>query len=203
MTVISNIQVVKTIEMFGIVMTLGNTANATLFMTSDLLNEKYGRKEAKHAVWFGFFTLLMTTIIMQMALRFTPAASEMAHAAQSSLTTIFDWMPRLVVASLSAYFVSQFLDVKLFSWVRERYPKAGQLWIRSNGSTGMSQMVDSLVFCTIAFTGMVPWSVWFQIFMTTYVLKLLISVLSTPILYWARSFPVREHAEGKEADRNT
>ncbi|NEZ44855.1 queuosine precursor transporter [Paenibacillus alvei] len=192
MTVIANIQVGKTIEMFGVVMTLGNTANATLFMTSDLLNEKFGRKEAKRAVWFGFFTLIMTTIIMQMALRFTPEASDMANAAQASLSTIFDFMPRLVVASLTAYFVSQFLDVKLFSMVKERYPKAGQLWIRSNGSTGISQMADSLVFCTIAFAGIVPWDVWFQIFITTYVIKLIISVLSTPILYWARSFPVRD-----------
>lgn len=54
MTIVANIQVGKTIEMFGIVMTLGNAANASLFMTSDLLNEKYGPKEARRAVWFGF-----------------------------------------------------------------------------------------------------------------------------------------------------
>ncbi|MCE5169161.1 queuosine precursor transporter [Paenibacillus profundus] len=194
MTVIANIQVAKTIEMFGIVMTLGNTANASLFMTSDLLNEKYGPKEARRAVWFGFFTLIMTTVIMQMALVFTPQPTDIA---QPSLETIFGLMPRLALGSLTAYFVSQFLDVKLFALVRAKYPKANQLWIRSNGSTGISQLADSLVFCTIAFagSGLYTWDVWFQIFLTTYVVKLILSIASTPFLYWARSFRVPDYLE--------
>ncbi|MFD0617255.1 queuosine precursor transporter [Paenibacillus sp. GCM10027629] len=191
-TVIANIQVTKNIEMFGFVMTLGNTIYGTIYLTSDLLNEKYGEKEAKKAVWFGFFTLITTTIMMQMALQFKPHESGME--AQAAMELIFGMMPRLALGSLSAYFVSQFLDVRIYTFLKKVFPKPNQLWIRSNGSTGISQLVDSAVFCTIAFAGVkgYSWDVWFDIFITTYVLKFIISVASTPALYIARGFKIKE-----------
>lgn len=185
-TVIANIQVTKTIDMFGIVMTLGNTMYVSLYMTSDLLNEKYGQKEARKAVWFGFFTLLMTTLIMQMALFFTPAEGDFA---QDSLKNIFGLMPRLALGSLSAYFVSQFLDVKLYSWIRKFYPKPEHFWIRNNGSTMISSFVDTLIFCLIAFS--IPnygWGVWVEILLTTYIIKFVLTAVGTPFLYKARTF---------------
>lgn len=185
-TVIANIQVTKTIDMFGIVMTLGNTMYVSLYMTSDLLNEKYGQEEARKAVWFGFFTLLMTTVIMQMALFFTPAEGDFA---QDSLKNIFGLMPRLALGSLSAYFVSQFLDVKLYSWIRKFYPKPEHFWIRNNGSTMISSFVDTLIFCLIAFS--IPsygWGVWVEILLTTYIIKFVLTAVGTPFLYKARTF---------------
>ncbi|AIQ72854.1 MULTISPECIES: queuosine precursor transporter [Paenibacillus] len=189
-TVIANIQVAKTIAMpFDIVMTLGNTMYVTLYMTSDLLNEKYGRAEARKAVWFGFFTLLMTTVIMQMVLVFKPQETDIA---QSSLETIFGLMPRLALGSLTAYFISQFLDVRLYSWIRKYYSTSSQLWIRSNGSTMISSFVDTLIFCTIAFAGLYDWNVWLEILLTTYLAKFLLTAVSTPILYIARTFTFSE-----------
>jgi len=189
-TVIANIQVTKNIEMFGFVMTLGNTIYGTIYLTSDLLNEKYGEKEAKKAVWFGFFTLITTTIMMQMALQFKPHESGLEM--QSALEMIFGLMPRLALGSLAAYFISQFLDVRIYTFLKKVFNKPNQLWIRSNGSTGISQLVDSAVFCTIAFAGVYSWDVWFDIFITTYVLKFIISVASTPALYIARGFKFKE-----------
>lgn len=191
-TIIANIQVVKTIEMFGIVMTLGNTMYVSLYLTSDLLNEKYGRAEAKKAVWFGFFTLIMTTIIMQMALVFQPQESDIA---QSSMETIFGLMPRLALGSLTAYFISQFLDVRLYAWIRRFYPKPHQLWIRNNGSTMASSFVDTLIFCTIAFAGEYSLRVWLEILFTTYIIKFVLTAVGTPFLYIARSF---QHKEDRE-----
>ncbi|KPV55978.1 membrane protein [Paenibacillus sp. A3] len=188
-TVLANIQVVKTIELLGIVMTLGNTIYTSIYMSTDLLNEKYGTKEAKQAVWFGFFSLVASTVIMQMALVFTPQESDIA---QSSLETIFGLMPRLAAASLCAYFISQFLDVRVYSYLKKRFPVYNQFWIRTNGSTGLSQLVDSLVFCTIAFAGVYTLDVWLQILLTTYLFKFVISVASTPVLYIARSFRFKE-----------
>ncbi|WHY20590.1 queuosine precursor transporter [Paenibacillus sp. G2S3] len=198
-TVIANIQVAKTIAMpFDIVMTLGNTMYVTLYMTSDLLNEKYGRAEARKAVWFGFFTLLMTTVIMQMVLVFKPQETDIA---QSSLETIFGLMPRLALGSLTAYFISQFLDVRLYSWIRKYYSTSSQLWIRSNGSTMISSFVDTLIFCTIAFAGLYNWSVWFEILLTTYLAKFLLTALSTPILYIARTFTFAEDGTPSSAHK--
>lgn len=191
-TIIANIQVVKTIEMFGIVMTLGNTMYVSLYLTSDLLNEKYGRAEAKKAVWFGFFTLIMTTILMQMALQFQPQETDIA---QSSMETIFGLMPRLALGSLTAYFISQFLDVRLYAWIRRFYPKPHQLWIRNNGSTMASSFVDTLIFCTIAFAGEYSLRVWLEILFTTYVIKFVLTAVGTPFLYIARNF---QHKDDRE-----
>lgn len=184
-TLLANIQVVKTIEIFGIVMTLGNTIYATIYLTTDLLNEKYGEKEARKAVWFGFFTMIMSLVIMQMVLHFKPGEDDFS---QDALQTIFGTTPRIVLGSLCAYFVSQFLDVRIFSRLKVAYPNRSQLWIRNNGSTGLSQLVDTLIFSSIAFIGLYPWDVWWEIAITTYVLKFVISAASTPVIYLARSF---------------
>ncbi|MEC0178454.1 queuosine precursor transporter [Paenibacillus favisporus] len=189
-TVIANIQVTKTIDIFGIVLTLGNTMYVSLYMTSDLLNEKYGRKEAQKAVWFGFFTLLMTTLLMQMALFFTPDESDLA---QESLQNIFGLMPRLALGSLTAYFVSQFLDVRLYAWLRKLFGARNQFWIRNNGSTMISSLVDTLIFCTIAFAGpRYELSVWIEIFVTTYLIKFVLTAVGTPFLYIARDFKFKD-----------
>lgn len=181
-TVVANIQVVKTIEMVGLVMTLGNTIYATIYMATDLINEKFGPKQARKAVWFGFFTLIAATIMMQMALVFIPQAEDLA---QDSLATIFGILPRIVAGSLCAYAVSQLLDVRMFVFLRKKFPN--QFWLRTSGSTGVSQLVDSVIFCTIAFGGLYSLGVWLQIVLTTYLFKLLITVSATPVMYIARS----------------
>ncbi|MED4584769.1 queuosine precursor transporter [Brevibacillus choshinensis] len=188
-TVLANIQVVKTIEMFGLVMTLGNTIYASIYLTSDLLNEKYGEKAAKKAVWFGFFTLIATTIIMQLVLLFEPQESDIS---QGALETLFGLMPRLALGSLCAYLLSQFVDVKIYSWLKKKCPGPNQLWIRNNGSTLFSQMLDSITFCSIAFLGVYPMDVWWEILLTTYLIKFIVSAASTPVLYIARNMRVPE-----------
>lgn len=184
-TILANIQVVKTIEMAGLVMTLGNTMYATIYLTTDLLNEKYGVKEAKKAVWFGFFTLLMTIIIMQMVIQFEPQETDIA---QDSLETLFGLMPRIALGSLAAYMISQFLDVRIFAMLKKAFPGRNQLYIRNNGSTLVSQLVDTAVFCSIAFAGVYSWDIWWEIFFTTYIIKFFVSIASTPVLYIARNF---------------
>ncbi|WP_458119683.1 queuosine precursor transporter [Paenibacillus sp. Z6-24] len=191
--ILANIQVIKTIELFGITTTLGNTMYVSMYLASDLLNERFGSRVARRAVWFGFFTLVVTTIVMQMAIRFQVApGGGIAEDAQNALETIFGPLSILLIASLSAYLVSQFLDVRLYKWLRGLFPAPHQLWIRNNGSTMISSFVDTLVFCSIAFLGMYEWSVWLEIFLTTYILKFVLTAAGTPFLYLARSFKVHE-----------
>ncbi|WP_226001119.1 queuosine precursor transporter [Paenibacillus sp. BJ-4] len=183
-TVLANIQVTKTIDLLGITTTLGNTMYVSMYMASDLLNEKYGPKEARKAVWFGFFTLIMTTITMQMVLLFQPTATDFAQAPMQQL---FGLLPRLALASLTAYAVSQLLDVRLYAWIRKFFPKRHQLWIRGNGSTMISSFIDTLLFCSIAFYGY-AWGIWLELLFTTYILKFVLTAAGTPILYIARNF---------------
>ncbi|MCU1805869.1 queuosine precursor transporter [Cytobacillus firmus] len=188
-TVMANLQVVKTIEMFGLTATLGNAMYGTAFLVTDILNEKYGKEEAKKAVWLGFFTLLSMTLIMQMVLMFKPHETDFA---QESLSTLFSVLPRIAAGSLAAYLVSQFTDVYIFTYLKKKFPKDGQFWIRNNGSTMVSQLLDTLVFTSIVFLGVFPLEEWIQIFITTYLLKFIVAVLDTPFGYIAKRFPVKD-----------
>ncbi|MGM9927853.1 MAG: queuosine precursor transporter [Bacillus sp. (in: firmicutes)] len=194
-TVLANLQVVKTIEIFGLTATLGNTMYASAFLVTDILNERYGKKEAQKAVWIGFFSLLAMTVIMQMALLFQPHETDFA---QDALTTIFGFLPRVALGSLAAFLVSQFLDVHLFSWLRTKFPSDGQFWIRNNGSTLISQFIDTLVFTSIAFLGVYDFNIWLEIFITTYLLKFIVSVLDTPFGYIAKRFKFKEEEQTKQ-----
>lgn len=182
-TVIANIQVIKTVELFGFMVTLGNVMYGTAFFATDILNENYGKKEAKKAVWIGFFSLLTMTVIMQMALRFQPHEFDIA---QDALDTIFSLMPRIALGSLAAYLTSQFFDVWIYHILKKVFPKEKQLWIRNNGSTMISQLLDTLIFSAIAFLGVYELSVWFEIFYTTYFMKWLVAAMDTPFLYLAK-----------------
>ncbi|QPC46643.1 queuosine precursor transporter [Mangrovibacillus cuniculi] len=185
-TILANLQVIKTVEIFGLTATLGNAMYGTAFLVTDILNERYGKEEARKAVWLGFFTLLVMTIIMQMVLLFEPHPDDFA---QESLATIFGFLPRIALGSLAAYLLSQLLDVYIFQALRKKFPKDNQFWIRNNGSTLISQFFDTLLFTSIAFLGVYEWNIWVQIFITTYLLKVVVSILDTPFGYIAKRFP--------------
>ena len=78
-TIIANIQVIKTIHIFGISATLGNVMFASIYLATDILNDIYGRKVAKRAVWLGFSSTLVMIIVMQMSLHFIPAPEDTAQ----------------------------------------------------------------------------------------------------------------------------
>ncbi|WP_251477025.1 queuosine precursor transporter [Planococcus sp. NCCP-2050] len=189
-TVLANIQVTKTIEIIGLTATLGNSLYASTFLATDILNEKYGKKEAKKAVWLGFSSLLIMVIVMQLGIKFIPDESDIANEA---LQTIFGLVPQIAIASMIAYLTSQHLDVLIFTALRKVFPKDSQFWIRNNGSTLISQLLDTLIFTSIAFYGVFPFDVWLQIFISTYILKFIVSVLDTPFGYIAKAItPIDE-----------
>ncbi|ACV67840.1 queuosine precursor transporter [Desulfohalobium retbaense] len=180
--VICNIQVLKTIHLFGLTTTLGNILYASIFLSTDLLSEFYGKKEAQRGVLLGFCCLILATLYMQIALQFAPGPNDFA---QPHLAAIFDFMPRVALGSMAAYLLSQWHDVWAFHAIRA---KTGErwLWLRNNASTLVSQLIDSSVFCVIAFWGVFPFSVWLEILLTTYLIKALTAGLDTPFIYLAK-----------------
>ena len=183
-TMLANIQVLKGIEIFTLQATLGNTLYGSIFLATDILSEKYGSRDAKKAVYVGFFSMLVFLFSMQGALLFTPLADPFAYDIQSAFELIFGLSARIVFASLVAYLVSQLLDVTIYSKIKEKLSDDRYLWVRNNGSTLISQLIDSVIFVTIAFVGL-PYNL-LQILITTYVLKLLIAIMDTPFIYLAK-----------------
>jgi len=181
-TIVANLQVVKTVQMFGMVATLGNIVYASIFLNTDILNEVYGTHAARQGVWIGFYTLIVTVVAMQFAIWFHPDVSD---TIQPHLEAIFGVLPRIALASIVAYLISQHHDIWAFHFWKKR-TDGRFLWLRNNASTMVSQLIDTGIFTFVAFVGLFPWSVFWQIFITTYLFKWLIAAADTPFLYFAR-----------------
>ena len=185
--IVANIQVIQTLNLFGLAATLGNIVYAASFLITDILSENYGKKEAKKAIWVGFFSLIAMTLLMNLALSFKPLEDDaFSLVTHDAISTIFKLMPRIALASLTAYLLSQRHDVWAFHFWKRHFSSENQLWIRNNLSTMVSQFIDSLVFVVIAFYGVYESGVLFEIFITTYLLKWIVAASDTPYVYWAR-----------------
>lgn len=182
--IVCNIQVIKIVNLFGLTTTLGNILYASIFFSTDVLGEMYGKEEARRGVWLGFAMLIAATVYMQVALLFKPAESDFI---QPALTQIFSLYPRVAAASLLAYLISQFHDVWAFDFWKTK-TRGRMLWFRNNASTMVSQALDTVVFCTVAFWGLFPTPEFLQILVSTYILKFIVAVADTPFVYLARRF---------------
>jgi uncharacterized integral membrane protein (TIGR00697 family) len=196
--IIANLQVLKTIQVFGYVTALGNVIYGTTFLATDILSENYGKQAAKKAVYLGFFILIALTVIMQLTLFFIPHESDFASPA---LETIFGFLPRIAIASLTAYLISQLHDVWAFNFWKKKF-KGRHLWFRNNLSTMTSQLVDNVIFTWIAFVGffglfgweqVFEWPIIISIFVTSYIMKWVVAVIDTPFIYLAKWFKKKGH----------
>jgi len=181
--ILANIQVLKMIDLFTIGVTLGNITYASSFLVTDILSENYGKKSAQKSVFIGFFSLSATIIIMNLALLFKPNEFDFI---QESLSNIFSLLPRIALASLLAYAVSQLHDIWAYNLWKRRLPSIKFLWLRNNASTMVSQLIDSVIFTFIAFWGLLPDNEFFEILITTYLLKWIVAMVDTPFLYLAK-----------------
>ena len=180
--IVCNLQVLKLVDLFGVTVTLGNIAYGSVFMATDLLVECYGKREARRAVNLGFFALVFVTIALQITVGYTPSKNDLYHPA---MVQLFTNIPRVTIASLVAYLLSQYHDVWAFNWWREK-TNGKHLWLRNNASTMVSQLIDSTVFTLIAFYGAYESQIVWSIFYTTLIIKWIVSVLDTPAVYVGR-----------------
>lgn len=184
--IIANIQVTKIIEVFGLVTAMGNVIYGSTFLATDILTERYGVKYARKAVFIGFFAMIFATLILQLTLLFEPHESD---TVSSAMAQVFHFMPSAMVASLSAYIISQLHDVWAFELWRKK-TKGRFLWLRNNVSTMVSQFIDNVTFTLLFFVVFNPefleilgWSGIFEIFITSYAMKFVVAVFDTPFIY--------------------
>ena len=195
-TLIANIEVLLLVNAFGMEMTLGNVLFGSTFLITDILSENHSRKDANRAVLISTACSILFIAISQIWLLYTPAANDWASGA---FHTIFSNTPRLIIASLSVYLISQLVDVWLYhkwwTWCRTRFGDNRKgLWIRNNGSTMLSQLLNTSLFTFIAFYGVHSFSTLVSIFASSYAIFIVTSLIDTPIVYWCRSM----HERGKD-----
>jgi conserved hypothetical integral membrane protein len=181
--VITNIEVLKCVDMFGWAVTLGNVIYGTTFLVTDILNEKYGVKKARMAVMVGFFAMIVFTVIMQVNLLFEVNAADFS---KDAFETIFAVLPRIAIASIIAYLVANLIDVQVYHFIKKALPDDKWLWVRNNGSSLCGQAIDTVIFGIIAFIGLYEFPIIFQLTITSYILKFVITLCETPFLYIAK-----------------
>ena len=190
-TLLGNIAVCKCVDIFGLSTTAGNVLYAATFLVTDILSEKYGKKEASLCVALSFSTMILWLVGTQLILLFTPNANDYIN---ESLQVVFGLVPRVTLGSLAGFVLSQNIDVFLYHYIWDRSGGSERLlWLRNNLSTLTSQAVDTVVFTTIAFRGVYPTDVFISIMITTYLFKALVALLDTPFIYTSRYIrPVNE-----------
>ncbi|MGL4383232.1 MAG: queuosine precursor transporter [Bacilli bacterium] len=185
--VLANIEVLMLVNAFGITQTLGNVAFCSTSLVSDLVSEKYGPKYTKKVAYLGFVTTGLFVLITQLWLLFTPSEFDSAYP---QLKALFQASPRIIIASLVVYVISQLFDISLFfkiwSYTKKLNPDPSKyLILRSTGSTIISQLFNSILFNYVAFYKVMPNSALIQVIISTFLIATILSVVGSPWLYWA------------------
>lgn len=186
--VISNVITGKVIDtgltLFGEPLTIAGAiiCYPICYLITDIVGEMWGKQEANKIVKYGFIGQVIATLIIVIT-TYTPYIDPTMQEAYKKLLGQ-NWV--FVVGSLSAYLISQYLDVHIFHKLKEKYEK--HKWIRNNASTMLSQFVDTAVFITIAFGLGFGWLynnpiALINMLIGQYLVKVLCAVLDTPFFY--------------------
>ena len=176
---ISNIGATKLIA-FGPIITDGGAFLFPLtYIIGDVLSEVYGWKAARRAIIIGFAMSIIAAITFFLVQASPPAPG---YENQEAFEAVLGFVPRIVLASLCGYLVGQLLNayvlVRIKDVTKERY-----LWARLIGSTVVGEFADTLVFCTVAFYGVITGSEFVTYVVVGYVYKTLLEVVLLPITY--------------------
>lgn len=192
-TITANIEVLILVDAFGMEQTLGNILFASTFLVTDLLSELEGKEAANKAVKIGIFTSIAMILISQSWFLYTPNANDWVF---DSVATIFSNTPRLMLAGVVTYALVQVFDVWFYHFIwAKTTAKWGDshkgLWLRNNGSTLVSQLINAIVFNLGAFYGVYDLSTLGYIIVATYVVFVVTSLLDTPVVYLARKMQAK------------
>ena len=190
------VQKVTTINLFGLTdFTFG--AGVLFFPISylfgDVLTEVYGYAHSRRVIWAGFAALIFASLMSFVVVNLPPAAT-MNAGQQEAIAQIFGNTPRIVAASLIAFFAGEFTNsfvlAKMKVWSDGR-----NLWLRFIGSTFAGEAVDTLIFYPIAFFGVWSNEQLFAVMLANYLLKVGWEVLATPLTYVVVNFLKRRENE--------
>lgn len=187
-TILANIEVLVQIKAFGMDMTLGNILFASTFLVTDILSETAGKKTAKQAVRLGIAASIAFIFISQSWLLFTPNENDFA---MPSFQTIFSNTPRLIIASFLVYAIVQQFDVwayhKWWAFTTKAFGDNHKfLWLRNNGSTLVSQLLNAILYTVFAFYGVMPAESLPSLIWASYVIFIFTSLFDTPAVYICR-----------------
>jgi uncharacterized integral membrane protein (TIGR00697 family) len=150
------------------------------FLLTDVINEFYGSPGARFVTFLGFWMALLAFAILLIA-RKIPAAS-FSPIPQDVFENVFGNANRIFFASLLAYLIGQLVDISIFHWAK-KLTQSKHIWLRSTGSTLVSQLIDTLVVTYVAFWGKLAPAQLRSAATTSYAVKVMLAVGLTPVIY--------------------
>jgi len=188
----------KVVKLLGFSFGAGILFFPISYFFNDVLTEVYGYYRSRKVVWAGFTGLLFASIMAAVVVGLPPAPG-WVH--QQAYQIVFGQTPRIVIASLSAFFCGEFANSFVLAKMKI-FTEGKFLWTRTIGSTIIGEMVDSIIFYPLAFYGFWPNDLLIKVMLTNYVLKVTWEVVATPLTYKVVNFLKRKENEDYY-DRNT
>jgi hypothetical protein len=181
----------KAVSMEGFTFGAGVLFFPISYIFGDVLTEVYGYARARKVIWCGFGAMIFASVMATVVVKLPPAPG---WPFQEAYEEIFGQTPRIVLASLCAFFAGEFVNsyslAKMKIWTAGRW-----LWTRTVGSTILGEGVDSMIFYPLAFYGVWDNALIVKVLMTNYVLKVLVEIAMTPVTYKVVGFLKRREAE--------
>lgn len=178
---IANLFVLKQINLFGLDVTATDAFAIGSLLGLNLLQEHHGKEEATKATWICFFFMFFFAIVSQLHLIYQPSFHDTSqHAYQSILSA----SPRLLIASMSVFFIVQRMDIRLFEFLKNKWPNAN-FSTRATSSMVISQLLDTILFSYFGLYGIVA-SV-FNIIIISFLIKLIVIFSFTTSLKWLKT----------------
>ena len=177
--VISNIGAVKLISVGPLILDGGAFLFPLVYITGDVLSEVYGFKAARKTIFIGFAMAILAAITFWVV-QLSPPGGGWDN--QEAYEAILGFVPRIVLASVCGFLVGQLLNSYVLVKIKAR-TNEGSLWVRLIGSTVVGELADTIVFCTIAFYGIITGGDFLNYVLVGYLYKTLLEVVLLPITY--------------------
>ncbi len=190
---ISNLVGQKICDIHGFYISGAQILFPITYIFGDVFTEVYGYSASRRAIWLGFLANSLLAVMGLITVHLPPAPT---WKNQEAFATVFDQIPRLVIASLIAFWCGEFANSLVLSKMK-MWTRGKMLWTRTVGSTAVGQLVDTFIVVAIAFGGTAsPW-VLARLAMGGYVFKVVYEIVATPLTYAVVNFLKR--SEGLDA----
>ncbi|MDX2272547.1 MAG: queuosine precursor transporter [Cyanobacteriota bacterium] len=193
---ISNVASTKIVSLGSLVFDGGTLLFPLSYIFGDILTEVYGYRCSRKVIWLGFVSAFLLSITLMLVGKL-PAASDWPH--QVAYDQVLGLTPRIVLASLIAYFTGEFSNAWILAKLKIR-TQGKYLWLRTISSTLVGQLVDTGIFIVIAFAGVFPGLL--ALMVSNYIFKCGIEILFTPLTYWITGW-LKQQEQEDYFDRDT
>ena len=185
----------KLIDVGPAVMSIGILPWPIVFVTTDLINEYFGEKGVRKLSLITASLIAYTFIVLSLAMKIP--STGISSVSTSQFNAVFGQSQLIIVGSIIAFLASQLIDVSIFHFVKKRTGDK-MIWLRSTGSTVISQLFDSFIVLGIAFwlPGIMDTKTFLLSALTGYTVKLGIAILMTPLIYLGHYF-IEKYMHGK------